>query len=654
MHKHTTLRMKRLLLLFFTIILISPAIIKSQTISKDFENQIAAKEKTNFSFRKQQLSTPAYGYDLNYEQIKIKINPDTLFLNGNVTFYFTSLLNSLDTFVLDMSDSLKIDSVIFHQSQISYGHHNDFLFAQLPSALNLNQVDSITVFYHGYPDTLTDDMAISLHYHGLGNTPVIATLSEPYGAYIWMPCKQDLNDKIDSLDFYITHPAGYRAASNGLLVSVDTVGNKLTTHWKHRYPIDYYLIAFAVTNYDVFSFYHHFPGSTDSLLIQNFIYPENLGDTSDILQINDILDLYDSLFIPYPFKREKYGHAQFNWRGGMEHQTMTFVYNFGFELIAHEFAHQWFGDYITLASWHDIWLNEGFATYCTGLCYEHLLNGQWWSTWKELQIAGITAQPNGSVYCDDTTSVNRIFDSRLSYKKGAYILHMLRWILGDSAFFHGIRNYLNDTTLAYGTALTEDLKAHLETAGDTSLTEYFNDWYYGQGFPNYSISWAQAQDTIYFVVDQTPSNNSVSFFEMKVPLQLWSQGNDTILVLNNQINHQKFIIPMQEKIDSVIFDPDMWLIAKDTIYNNTGILLAAINELQIFPNPTNDKMNVILPENESSRIVQILDLNGKQIINQNLTGNQIIINVSGISSGTYLLKVVTNRQTYKKKIEILR
>ncbi len=628
--------------------------IDGQILSADFEEKISLTEQQKYNVNSKSILLPDRFFDIYYQRIFIQINPDTLFLQGNVSFYFSSTINNLDTLIFDMSDSLKIDSVIFHQSPASHNQVNDLLYVQLSGGVSENQKDSVTIYYHGFPDTLSNNVAISLSYHDAGNTPIIATLSEPYGAKIWVPCKQDLNDKIDSLDFFIRHPLGYRAASNGLLVGLDTTGSEIITHWKHCYPIDYYLIAFAVTNYEVYSFYYPVPSTSDSIPIINYIYPENLGDSINILQINDILDLYSSLFIGYPFPDEKYGHAQFNWLGGMEHQTMSFMYNFGFELMAHEFAHQWFGDYITLASWHDIWLNEGFATYLTGLCYEHLFNGQWWTVWKEMQIVAITAQPGGSVFCDDTTSVNRIFDSRLSYKKGAYVLHMLRWILGDSTFFQGIKDYLNDTTLAYGTALTEDLKTYLETAADTSLTEFFNDWYYGQGFPNYTITWAQAQDTIYFVVNQTPSDNSVSFFEMKVPLQLWFQGNDTILVLNNQINHQEFIIPMQEQIDSVIFDPDMWLIAKDTIYNNTGILQIQTGDLQICPNPVSQEIEITLPSGTIFQSLQILDIKGDQVFSENLSGNRTSINVSKIAIGTYFLRIITNKQSYKKKIEIIR
>ena len=624
----------------------------AQVISKNFEDKTALSEQALFNEPVKSSILPDRFFDIYYERIFIQINPDTLFLQGNVSFYFLSMKDNLDTLIFDMSDSLRIDSIIFRQTPILHSQTNNLLIVNLPDSINKDQKDSVTIYYHGFPDTLSNNVAISLSYHGTSNTPIIATLSEPYGEYIWMPCKQDLNDKIDSLDFYIQHPQGFRAASNGLLAGLDTVGNEIITHWKHRYPIDYYLIAFAVTNYEVYTFYHHISSSNDSIPIQNFIYPENLGDSTNILQINDILDLYSSLFIDYPFSNEKYGHAQFNWMGGMEHQTMTFVYNFGFELIAHEFAHQWFGDYITLGSWHDIWLNEGFATYCAGLCYEYLLNGQWWPVWKNLQIDAVTSQPDGSVYCDDTTSVGRIFDSRLSYKKGAYVLHMLRWILSDSVFFQGIRDYLNDTSLAYGTALTEDLKTHLETAGDTNLTEYFNDWYYGQGYPNYTIRWYQELDSVHLLFDQIPSDNSVSFFEMKVPLQLWSQGSDTIIVFNNQMNHQAFNLYFGNQLDSIIFDPDKWLIAKDTIINSTNFDLQKDLNVEIYPNPAKTKLYVNLSDNEMAEKIVISNIRGKDVFISTNKKSRYSLDVSKYIDGSYFIKVITNKHVYIKKIEI--
>ena len=227
------------------------------------------------------------------------------------------------------------------------------------------------------------------------------------------------------MDIYISTPLQYSSASNGMLISETVHDSIKTAHWRHRYPIAAYLVCLAVTNYQHFSMYT--PNGNDSIQTLVYVYPEELTDAQTYApSVINCMKLYDSLFITYPFVKERYGMTQFNWGGGMEHQTMTFIHDFGFEIMAHELAHQWVGNMITLCDWHDIWLNEGFATYWTGLSYDFLGHDVWWPIWKRNQINFITSQPAGSVYVSDTTDVNRTFDARLTYSKGAMLLHMLR------------------------------------------------------------------------------------------------------------------------------------------------------------------------------------------------------------------------------------
>ena len=155
------------------------------------------------------------------------------------------------------------------------------------------------------------------------------TLSQPYGARDWWPCKQTLSDKIDSLDVYVTCPAAYRSAGNGLRVAeyLDASGQKVC-HWRHRYPIATYLVCMAVTDYVEYFDYADIQSGT--LPIQNYVYAEELtyAQQNSPLAV-PMMELFDSLFIPYPFAQEKYGHVMFGWGGGMEHQTMSFMGNFG-------------------------------------------------------------------------------------------------------------------------------------------------------------------------------------------------------------------------------------------------------------------------------------------------------------------------------------
>ncbi|NJO89138.1 MAG: M1 family metallopeptidase [Chloroflexia bacterium] len=316
-------------------------------------------------------------------------------------------------------------------------------------------------------------------------------------------------DKADSIDLVIIHPTTYKAAGNGKLISENVINGKMHTHWKHRHPITAYLVAFAVTNYSTYSDYVPMDDG-DPIEILNYVYPEDLS----YAKVNtpatiEIMQLYNRLFITYPYRDEKYGHAQFGWGGGMEHQTMSFMVNFGFGLIAHELAHQWFGDYITCNSWKNIWLNEGFATYCESLTHEFGLSGENWANWKRNEINYITEEPGGSLFVNDTTSENAIFSGRLSYAKGGMVLHMLRGEVGDTAFFRGIRNYLQDEKLANAFASTENLQAHMEGESGKDLDYFFKDWVYGQGYPSYSFYWGQDENGIGTIkITQTQSHSS--------------------------------------------------------------------------------------------------------------------------------------------------
>ena len=472
-----------------------------------------AKAEQDYFEMKSGFAEPASyaSYDLTYQRMEWEIDPAVRYIKGKITSYFKSQTNQLNAIEFDLHQQLTIDSVLQNGQIINYSATGKKITLELTRNLSEGQTDSVAIYYQGEPaNSGFGSFSQSTH----NDVPVIWTLSEPYGALEWWPCKQSLSDKIDSIDIIVTSPEMYRTASNGVLVSETVSEQKRRMHWKHRYPITTYLDEIAVTNYVNYS---------DSLQledgrfieIQNFVYPEYESTARKNTPVTaEIMEVFNTLIGEYPFADEKYGHAQFGWRGGMEHQTMSFMYNFGFELVAHELAHQWFGNYITLGSWQDIWLNEGFATYLSGLAYENLLDGVWWPRYKQLNHNQIISQPGGSVFVEDTTSVSRIFSGRLSYSKGAYLLHMLRWILGDEAFFAAIQNYFYDPEVANDFARTNDLVKHFENAGDTILTEFFDDWFYGEGFPVYSAEFSQTNpQNLKMKLSQNPSHNSVDFFE---------------------------------------------------------------------------------------------------------------------------------------------
>jgi aminopeptidase N len=581
-----------------------------------------------------------------------EIDPAVRYIQGAVTSYIKSKTAGLNEIEFDLHNDLTIDSIVQHQQKINFSHAENKITIQLNEPLQLDELDSLTVFYQGIPPESVNGFGAFANETHSNNPeiPIIWTLSEPYGALEWWPCKQSLKDKIDSIDIIVTSPEPYRTASNGILLSENVSENKRIMHWRHRHPIATYLVAIAVTNYVDYSDFLELDNGRQ-IEILNFVYPESLESLRNHSAATvDIMQLFNELIGEYPFADEKYGHAQFGWGGGMEHQTMSFMYNFNFELVAHELAHQWFGNYITLGSWQDIWLNEGFATYLSGLAYENLLDGVWWPRWKKLVVNRITSSPNGSVFVQDTTSVSRIFNGRLSYSKGAYLLHMLRWILGNEAFFQGLKNYFNDPAVANGFARNEQFVNHLEIAGDTSLTEFFNDWYYGEGYPVYSLQYSPSADGKYSIkLAQTTSHNSVNFFEMPVPLRIYNatKTDSMDIRLYHTQNNQEFLVETEFEIGEVKIDPDYWLISK------TSEILFSPNtqqseEIRIFPNPFTQEIHIFLPSGERLLKTEIFDTTGTKLAG--FGSNKKKLNLSSLPAGVYFVRVSLPNKKYMEKL----
>ncbi len=583
--------------------------------------------------------------DFTYQRMEWYIDPSVKYIRGKITTYFISKTNNLIEVYFDLHDAMTVDSVYYRNVPIEFSHKDHKLIITLPKPLIMNGADSISVFYRGEPQETGFGSFVKSTHNGV---PIIWTLSEPYGAMEWWPCKQTLIDKIDSVDIIVTTPDPFRTASNGILVSENVSRNKRTMHWKHRYPIATYLIAIAVTNYVDYTETANLT-SGGTFPVVNFVYPESLENAKqNTFRTIEIMDLFNTLFGDYPFSGEKYGHAQFGWGGGMEHQTMSFMGSFGFELVAHELAHQWFGNYVTLASWKDIWLNEGFASYATGLAYEHLLDGYLWPRWKRINVDRIVSQPGGSVYVEDTTSVNRIFNGRLSYSKGAYLLHMLRWKLGDEKFYSAIRNYLHDPVIAYGFATHRQVEEHFEAASGYSLRRFFDQWYYGEGFPVYSAIYSTSDGLVKIRLSQTTSHPSVTFFDIPVAIRVYGENAADSLDfrIDPKYNGQLFELQVPFPVKTISIDPDLWLIRKvDRVVKSD--LITNDQKLSVIPNPFSESLKILMPVNEQIMELKIIDINGRVVYRQISPSQSILLN---IRHGLYILRVTTSKQTLETKI----
>lgn len=594
-------------------------------------------------------------YDLKYHRLEWEVDPAVKYIKGKVCSYFVTKADNFDRLNFDLSDELIINEIIYQGQSLNYTQSEDNLSIELPIALEEEILDSISISYEGVPPSNGFGSFETGQHNGI---PVLWTLSEPYGAKNWWPCKQDLNDKVDSIDVIVTVPVGNKVGTNGVLVNqnIDTTG-KITYHWKHRYPIPAYLISIAVSNYEEFTDYVKY-GQDDSIPVVNYVYPEVL-EIARIQLYNTVeqMELFNELFGLYPFADEKYGHAQFGWGGGMEHQTMSSMGGFSYQLQAHELAHQWFGDKITCASWQEIWLNEGFATYITALTSEFLhADTDEWENWKISTINNVTSSPGGSTFVYDTTNVSRIFNGRLTYRKGAMILHMLRWVLGDDAFFSAVRNYIDDPELAFGYARTIDLQRHLETVSGLELTEFFNDWLYGEGYPRYILNYSHLDGHLMITLDQETSHESVDFFEMPVPVLVSGEFQDSLIVLDHQYSGQEYEIELGFEPLELIIDPDRWLLSRfNTVmeFQTYTTELADETSIRIAPNPVLNRLEIDITGSDFQgmiRSVQVFDSYGKLKTLIKNPEPKAILDLHDWASGIYMVKLETDLKNIVKKI----
>ena len=647
--KENTILMRTLLLVLFCLLSFN---LFSQDFNETLEDVRIAEAKSALNQIMHRANLNTGNYDLKYHRLELDIDPSVAFIAGDITTYFEAKEN-MSEITFDLSNNMTVSQVEQRGTLLSFTQNSDDeLVVTLPLIQNIGVLDSLTISYSGNPISSGLGSFVQETHNG---DPTIWTLSEPYGAKAWWPCKQDLIDKIDSIDVVITSPQfnpsneEYIAVSNGLELSQVINGNDKTTHFKHRYPIPAYLIAISVTNYEVYS--HTVSNNGNPFDIVNYVYSESLANAQASTPVTvDIMDLFINLFEAYPFEDEKYGHAEFGFGGGMEHTTVSFMGSYNRNLIAHELAHQWFGNKITCGSWKDIWLNEGFATYLSGLVFENLDGNDTFRTWKQQRISSITSQSGGTVYLSDidTTSVSRIFSGRLSYNKGAMVLHMLRKKLGDTNFFQALQTYLSTPEHAYDYAKTEDFISIVETSSGEDLTEFFSDWLYNEGYPSYTVNWNQPSATeVLIQLSQTQSHPSVSFFEAPVPIRLiGTLGEELDLVLDHTFNMQQFTETIGFEVQDVVFNPESDLVSA----NNQVLGVASFeidNELKVFPNPSSTHITIQKPEALEINSIAIYNAIGQLLYSSEWTQT---IDVSSFSNGLLFIQFQTNSSIINKSL----
>ena len=599
--------------------------------------------------------------DVTYYKLNLSLTYSPKNIKGEVTINAKSKILNLSQISIDLQDSLKTDSVRIGNKRLSFVHQQNQIQIKLDKIYTENQSISLIIYYHGVPGSSGFDSFVFGN-HNNKKDLAIWSLSEPFGASDWFPCKNAVDDKADSSDVWITADKYFVSVSNGILEkTLDNQDGTKTYQWKNRYPIAQYLISIACSNYAEYKGTFKYDG-TNEMPITHYIYPESLTNANKIGldKTAFMLDLFSKKFGLYPFIKEKYGHAQFGWSGGMEHQTCTSISSFGEFLIAHEMTHQWFGDKLTCKNWENIWLNEGFASYGEALYMEAISGKSGYDIYLKNFINNAKAA-KGSVYVQNVGNINEIFSSARSYAKGAVILHQLRGIVGDDKFFKVLQTYVASKN-AYASVTTEDFQAVAEQVYGQSLDYFFKEWVYGENYPKYKFQWTttpQSNGTFKIKIDLSQSNNTnPTFFTMPIQISI-SQGlgDTTVTVFNNQQN-QSFEFNLKQSVSGAVFDPNN-LIFKDLTILNVLVTEPSSEDfygLNVFPNPSAEVINVSFKLNKNSDVkLSIFDFSGKEIFagkeEKKTQGNHLEnIGISQFSAGTYIVNLRVDGRNESRKL----
>lgn len=507
---------------------------------------------------------PKQSLDEQHVDLNLRIDPQAQTIQGSVALQFTPTA-TLRTLNLKLQQPLQVTAATLDQKPIALNRLGSDLIFKLNPPLSAGSSHVVTIAYGGTPPPalgLSGGMFFDSH---LG-TPSATTLSEPFGSFNWWPCIDDLADKLTA-DIALTVPPGMLGSSNGRLVGVSAGADGWSTyHWSESYPIANYLISANVTNYAAFSSTYRSLDGKRKMPIRYYVYPEDLQQAMQNFQrVPDMIHAFATMVGEYPFVKEKYGMVAFPFGGGMEHQTLTSVRdssaaNAGnFDLLfAHELAHQWFGDDVTCATWNDIWLNEGFATYFEIQWAVRATGENEGSIMSQLYDDGLyDGFLRGSVHLDSDASP--FADTGAVYDKGAWVLHMLKYVMGPERLLRALRIYR--ASHAYSNASTADLMTACESVYGKSLAWFFDQWVYTPKRPIYRVSFTQNGGSVNVTITQTQSHRiaqrTVDADVYIMPVQLttqFSDGTSKIFTVWNDRRQQTFTLAVSKTVTSVRMD----------------------------------------------------------------------------------------------------
>jgi methionine-rich copper-binding protein CopC len=529
---------------------------------------------------------PSYGdreafadTDLISNDLDFEVVPSTGFISGSNTMLVESRVNGLTQFTVMLRNNFTASATLNGATPATMSGPPSGSYARtitLDRPYNVGERFTVRVNYSG---TAVSRGFGSIEFGSTGaGDPIVASLSEAYFAATWFPAKDgDVFQPGDNSDkstwrIAITAPDTLRSVSNGLLIGEDTLsGARKRYRWETNYPMSTYLAAFCSTVYNTWTLTYSYPlagGGTGTMPVEFNIYPgsDNPGNRAAWSRVIDMFPAFRGVYGEYPFINEKYGIYQFPFGGGMEHQTNTGQGTFNESVTAHELAHQWWGDDVTCKYWNDIWLNEGSATYGEALWEERKPGSSGTPALHAAMAARRPGAVSDSVYVYNASigNMSRIFSSTYSYRKGAWVHHMLRHVLGDATYFQGLADYR--AAFSGSAATTDDFRSVMSDTSGRDLTEYFQQWVYGGGAPQYTYSWQAATINgapyLRLRIDQTQDitwgiNGA---FKMPVDVRINTASGSTTSVVDNTLRSQYFLVPAPGAVTGIVLDEFDWIL----------------------------------------------------------------------------------------------
>jgi len=493
-----------------------------------------------------------HNYDVREYVIAVKLDDVAKTISGNCKITAMSLNDNLTKPQFNLETDMNVKSVRQGGVNCTFKHEGAVLEVTLREPVNRNANFTITVYYSGSPRD-------GLYFTNKG-VYVCSAMEE---AQHWFPCFDLPYDKADRVELVVTCRKDWYVAGNGLLKAEKSNpdGTKTFT-WVTDHRIATYLISISGA-YE----YSRFGTSWSGVPINYYVFPESRAAAAICFEnVTPMMNFFSNKFWRYPFDDERYGIAQAELGnfGAMENQTcVTLNYYYvrpdhsADHVLAHELSHMWWGDCISPGSWKDLWLTEGFGTYCDALWEEHALGKK--AFYDRMQAFA------RQYFAEDQRNRFPVYDpaepwSATVYEKGAWVMHMLRHVMGDEKFYRAWNKY--GRSHEFGHAFTYELQRIMEEEHGSGLQEFFDDWVYKAGYPEYQYDWTPSGNAVTIDICQVQKVTTLTpLFDMPIDLTITTQNDgthvETVFVKNR---FHRFRFEYGSPVTNVEFDKDGWVL----------------------------------------------------------------------------------------------